>query len=136
MNSEEEAEYTITIEYNEFITRLDLDEILESIDRIIEAKLLVYFGIRDLADKPHSYIFPYWEHIKPKLTYLGIRSVSAGSITLDVVVSIAVLKYVAKRFKKGVDKSTLVDEFARSGQLTGDIIGSLDFGHFEGMKSR
>jgi hypothetical protein len=39
MDGSQDSEYTITIEYDEFITRFDLDEILTSIDRIIEVDL-------------------------------------------------------------------------------------------------
>jgi len=57
-------------------------------------------------------------------TNAGITSVSAGTITLAVFAGGVVLGYVAKRFKKGVDKSLLAEELERSGRLSGDVFGS------------
>jgi hypothetical protein len=125
MEGSEEPEYTITIEYDEFLTRFDLDEILGSIDRIIEAEVFDYFDPEfRFYRKRYPYSLPYWERDEPEFSYLGIKSVSAGSITLAVFVSGAVVGYVAKRFKKGVDKSLLADELERSGRLTGNVFGS------------
>ncbi len=125
MDGSQDSEYTITIEYDEFITRFDLDEILTSIDRIIEVELLDYFDPEFRYPRTrYPYILPYWEHAEPEFSYLGITSVSAGSITLAVFAGGVVLGYVAKRFKKGVDKSLLAEELERSGRLSGDVFGS------------
>jgi hypothetical protein len=125
MEGSEEPEYTITIEYDEFITRFDLDEILRSIDRIIEIEVFDYFDpeFRFLRRR-YPYSAPYWENAEPEFSYLGIRSISSGSITLAVFASGAVVGYVARRFKKGVDKSLLAEELERSGRLTGNVFGS------------
>jgi hypothetical protein len=125
MDGSEEPEFTITIEYDEFVTRFDFDEILRSIDRIIETELLDYFD-------PESYFrrrgYPYslrrWEGYEPEFSYLGIKSASTGSITLVVFVGGVVLGYVARRFKRGVDQSILAQELERSGRLTGNVLGS------------
>ncbi len=122
----DEPEYTIVIDYEHFVTRFDLDEILGSIDRIIEAELLDYFDPEfRYIRRRYPYPFSFWEHGEAQLSYVGIKSVGAGSITLTVFVGGVVLGYVARRFKKGVDKSLLADELERSGRLAGDVMGSV-----------
>ncbi len=124
--SNDEAEFIITIEYDEFITRFDLDEILGSIDRIIEFEYLDHLGPDFwILRQRILHFFPYWGRPKPDFTYIGIKSVEAGSITLGVFLGGAVLGYVAHRFKKGVDESLFAEELERSGILRGDIVGSL-----------
>lgn len=127
MGGDEGPDYTITIEYDDFVTRLDLDEILRTIDRIIETELLFYFFGPDLFRLRLNYpdLPPYWDTGEPEFSYVGIRSVESGSITLVAFVGGAVLGYVAKRFKRGVDKSILAEELARSGRLSGDFFGQL-----------
>lgn len=126
MAEELEYEYTIAIDYDDFVTRFDLDEILSSIDRIIEEELLSdldprfdYFLRRSY---PFGYPFRYRE--EPALSYVGITTVESGSILLTVVASTAVAAYVARRFKKGVDRSLLAEELERSGRLAGDLLGT------------
>jgi len=123
MAIEDEPEYTITVEYDDFITRFDLDEILGSIDRIIEAEVL------GALDRPLRFrLGPYqWRYREPEdadFSYIGIKSVGAGSITFTIFASGIVLGYVAKRFRKGVDTSLFAEEIERSGRLSGDVIGS------------
>ena len=126
MDGPDEPEYTIVIDYEDFITRLDLDEILGSIDRIIEAELLDYYDPEfRYIRRRYPYPFSFWEHGESELSYVGIKSVGAGSITLTVFVGGVVLGYVARRFKKGVDKSLLAEELERSGRLAGDVMGSV-----------
>jgi hypothetical protein len=126
MKNEEDPEYTITIEYKDFVTRFDLDEILSAIDRIIETEVLGYFDpdLRILR-RQYPYGRPYWGGGDSELSFLGIKSVDAGSITLTVIVGGAVVAYVARRFKKGVDKSLFADEVERSGRMTGDVFGAV-----------
>ena len=124
MHEGEQPEYTITIEYDEFITRFDLDEILTSIDRIIEAEFLDYLDPEfHFLRRRYPYFLPYWGQPGPQLSYLGIKSAAAGSITLSVFVGGVVVGYVAKRFKKGVDSSLVAEELERSGKLAGDFFG-------------
>jgi len=122
----DDSEFSITIEYDGFITRFDLDEILVSIDRIIEIEILDYWDpeFRFLRRR-YPYLSPYWDHAEPDFSYIGIKSVEAGSITLGVFLGGVVVGYVAHRFKKGVDKSLLAEELERSGRLTGNVVGVL-----------
>jgi hypothetical protein len=123
MEKEENPEYSIVIEYDDFLTRFDLDEILSSIDKIIEEELLDYDD-PDYRFLRRRYPFAYWHRDQPELSYIGIAGVSQGSIILTVFASGAVAAYVARRFKRGVDKSLLADQLERSGQLAGDILGA------------
>jgi hypothetical protein len=111
-------EYEIVVDYNEFLTRFDLDEVISSIDRIIESSIVPLF-----VEFPSYY--PY-EYIRdPIFSYVGIKGVSRGSMVLEIIISTAVVTYVARRFKKGVDVSLLADEIERSGRITGDFFGGL-----------
>lgn len=126
MEHKDEPEYTITIEYDDFLTRFDLDEILASIDHIIETKLLDYYGPDfQFFRQRYWYFAPYREGIESEFSYLGIKSVDAGSITLTVFVSGVVLGYVAKRFMKGVDQSLFAEELEHAGRMVGDLFGSV-----------
>ena len=123
-DTEEVPEYTITIEYDDFLTRLDLDEIIRSIDRIIEDHLLDFYDVPFFVLRQRYGAFTR-DPENPEFTYIGIRSISAGSITLSVFVTTSVLLYVARRFRKGVSESLLADEIQRSGRLAGDVLGSV-----------
>ena len=59
------------------------------------------------------------------LSYIGIISVERGSVTLTVIFGTAVASHVARRFAKGVDRSTFVDELEKSGKLMGDTAGRI-----------
>ena len=124
MANEGEKEFSILIEYDDFLTRFDLDEILSSIDRIIEDELLSKFDPVFRFRLWRHYPFPYWYRDAPELSYVGIAAVDRGSIILTVLASGAVATYVARRFKKGVDKSLLAEQLERSGLLVGDVLGS------------
>ena len=125
-SNNDKAEFIISIEYDGFITRFDLDEILTSLDRIIESELLSQLGLNYwILRRRISYFFPLWGESKPDFTYIGIKSVKAGSINLVVFIGGAVLGYVARRFKKGVDESLFAEELERSGILTGNLLGIL-----------
>jgi len=129
VGEEESPEYLITIEYDNFLTRFDLDEILKSIDRIIEWELLDYYydylPLEFSARRRYRASLFGFGDFEPRFSYVGIESVGSGSIILKVVAGIAVLKYVVTRFKKGVDESLLVNELARSGRIAGDLLGAL-----------
>lgn len=123
-DTDEVPEYAITIEYDDFLTRLDLDEIIGSIDRIIEDHLLDFYDVPFFAFRQR-----YGAYIRdpdnPEFTYIGIKSINAGSITLTVVVTTGVLFYVTRRFGKGVSESLLADEIQRSGRMAGDVLGNV-----------
>ena len=125
MANEGKKEFSILIEYDDFLTRFDLDEILSSIDRIIEDELRsnIYPEFDLLFRK--LYPFRYWYRDTPELSYVGITAVDRGSIILTVLASGAVATYVARRFKKGVDKSLLAEELERSGFIVGNLLGSV-----------
>lgn len=122
----DDSEFSITIEYDGFVTRFDLDEILGAIDRIVEIEILDYWDpeFRFLRRR-YPYYWPYWEQTEPDFSYIGIKSVEASSITLGVFLGGVVVGYVAHRFKKGVDKSLFAEELERSGCLTGNVVGVL-----------
>jgi len=126
MTQEENPEYVICIEYDDFLTRFDLDEVLTSIDGIIEEKVFDYLDPEfHFLRRRFPYKWPFWVRGEPELSYLGIKSIEQGSITLGVFIGGAVVGYVAHRFKKGVDASLFAEELQRSGRLTGDVFGSL-----------
>lgn len=124
MAEELEYEYTIAIDYDDFVTRFDLDEILSSIDRIIEEELLSGLGLPFYYRYSYPFGYPFQHREEPALSYVGITAVDRGSILLTVVASTTVAAYVARRFKKGVDGSLLADELERSGRLAGDLLGT------------
>jgi hypothetical protein len=125
MNDEKEQELVIKVDFEDFVTRLDLDEILSSIDRIIEMELF-----REIKPELHLWeeffgVFPAYKYGQPKMTYLGIRSINSGSLIIGAFIGGAVLAYVGTRFAKGVDESLLADELKRSGRITGDALGRI-----------
>ena len=122
MSHQNAPEYTITIEYNDFLTRFDIDEILSSIDRIIEDELLSVLDPHYEFLRRNGYFYLYHQET-PQLSYIGITAVDRGSISLIVLSSGAIAGYVAHRFKKGVDKSLLAEELERAGQIVGDVLG-------------
>ncbi len=124
MESDDNPEYSIIIEYEDFLTRFDLDEILSSIDRIIESELVEYYypEFRYLRTS-YPYLFKLGLAEDSDLSYIGIKSIGSGSIELTVVAGAFVVGYVARRFKKGIDKSLFAEELERSGRLAGDILG-------------
>jgi len=124
METDNNPEFSIIIDYDGFLTRFDLDEILSSIDGIIEDELLSEFD-PDYRFMRRRYPYPYWYRETPELSYIGITAVDRGSIILTVIASGAVATYVARRFKKGVDKSLLAKQIERSGKMTGDVLGSV-----------
>lgn len=131
LKEESEPEYTITIEFDEFLTRFDLDDVLSAIDRIIEDELAARFDPDlDFWLARRKRFYPLWpwpfgSGEAPEFSYVGITAVGAGSVILTFLVSGAVATYVARRFKKGVDKSLLAEEIERSGRLAGDVFGAL-----------
>ena len=124
METDNNPEFSIVIDYDDFLTRFDLDEILSSIDGIIEDELLSEFDPEFRFMRRH-YPYPYWYREAPELSYIGITAVDSGSIILTVIASGAVATYVARRFKKGVDKSLLAKQIERSGKMTGDLFGTI-----------
>jgi hypothetical protein len=93
---ESELEYTITIEFEEFLTRFDLDEVLASIDRLIEDEILARLDPEFdfwLERRKRFYPFwprPFWSGEAPELSYVGITGVGAGSVIATFLVSGAV----------------------------------------------
>jgi hypothetical protein len=124
METDNNPEFSIIIDYDDFLTRFDLDEILSSIDGIIEDELLSEFD-PDYRFMRQLYPHPYWYRETPELSYIGITAVDRGSIILTVIASGAVATYVARRFKKGVNKSLLAKQIERSGKMTGDVLGGV-----------
>jgi hypothetical protein len=116
MPVDDSLECTIRIEYDDFLTRFDIDEVLGSIDRIIE----VEFFLPYLDFPPFRY--PYLALDASEFSYVGIKSFDSGSLLLTVFISGSVATYVATRFKRGVNKSLLADQIERSGRLTGDFL--------------
>src|SRR4051812_40921930 len=95
MLGDDQPEYFITIEYDDFVTRLDLFEILTAIDRIIEDEILDYWDPEyGFFRRRFRYKWPFWLREEPELCYLGIKSVEAGSITLGVFLGGVVVGYV------------------------------------------
>lgn len=121
----EDGNFTITIEFDGFLTRFDLNEILSSIDFIIEDQIISH---RTYSFDP---ILRYFlEEARPRrrtplFSYLGITSVSSGSITFTVLLSSSVILYVAKNFKKGFLKGSLDEEISRSGLISNNFISNI-----------
>ena len=124
MNDETEHELLITIDFENFVTRFDLDEILGSIDRIIERE--IFRDIHPMWFLSEEFFGPFeHKYNQPRMTYLGIRSINSGSLIIGAFIGGAVLAYVGTRFAQGVDESLLADELKRSGRITGDSVGRI-----------
>lgn len=122
MSHKAEFEFSIIIEYDDFLTRFDLDEILSSIDRMVEDELLSYHDPEYRCLRQRYPISSYHRE-DAGLSYLGITGIRDGSITFSMLASGTVASYVAHRFRKGVDKILLAEQIERSGQLTSDSLG-------------
>ena len=125
MNDETEHELIISVSFDDFVTRFDLDEILGSIDRIIEQE--IFWGVYPKWLLEEEIFGPFYEHRfhQPRMTYLGIRSINSGSLIIGAFIGGAVLTYVGTRFARGVDESLFADELKRSGRITGDSLGRM-----------
>lgn len=108
-----DQEIEVHIEFNEFITRLELNYILESIDREIERVILP-----DVLRSPSR-------HSRPITTHIGISGVAQGSIILRLVFGKKVGQYVEKRFRRGLKKSALGPELERSGKIAGNLLAEI-----------
>ena len=122
-------DYTIHIEFEGFLTRFDIDEIISSIDSIVESQLLP--PSPSLPSSRYGFPWPpewseglYWG-TPPRLSYVGVVGVSRGSISLVFTIAAAVALYVANRFKKGVNDSLFAKELERSGRMFGDALGPI-----------
>jgi DNA helicase HerA-like ATPase len=114
----ESSEYLIVIEYEDFLTRFDLDEILSSIDSIIEDELLSNLDPNFRRwRRRHHYLFPHEYRDVPELSYVGITAADRGSMVLTVLVSAAIAAYVARRFRSGADQGVLAGPLERAGKL-------------------
>jgi hypothetical protein len=122
--SHEGWDYSVVIEYDDFLTRFDLDEILSSIDRIIEDELLSNIdpGVGS-SRRRHHYLSPHQFGHTPELSYIGVTSADRGSVTLTVHASGAIPAYVARRFRNGGDNA-LATHLERSGKLANFSFGS------------
>jgi hypothetical protein len=120
------AELRITIEYDDSLTRFDLDEILSSIDRIIESARFYLEPEFSLRSRWSGVLNWYGaSQATPNLTYVGIRAIEPGSLEILAFIGGAVVSYGAQRFRKGVDSSILGKELERSGRLFGGLVGPL-----------
>ena len=114
-----ESQYSIAIEFDNFITRFDLDYVIYTIDRIID------------GDEPPEFSdfesdFYYWYRRRyPGYSYVGITSVRQGSVVLSVVISSAVSAYVSKRFFPQFREGRLSEEIKRTAKLADDALGSV-----------
>ncbi|SDA16033.1 hypothetical protein SAMN05216315_1075 [Nitrosospira sp. Nsp18] len=115
---EYEPEFTITITYDNFLTRFDLDEILSWIDTLIEDELLSRWHPHLCL--PSFYLFPLRK--ASELSFIGIRSTDKGALTLNVAFSTAVAVYVGRRFKPSVGKSFLADQLDLTGGVANGVI--------------
>lgn len=121
----DEIRIQIRIEFNDFITRMDLDEILRSIDGIIELELYRHYLPKSLPYLIGRHALSRAQGQKANISFLGIRSVENGSLLIVAFIGGSVLTYVGKRFARGVDDTALADELRRSGRLTGNAVASL-----------
>jgi hypothetical protein len=125
METDKNVEYSIIIDYDDFLTRFDLDEILSSLDRMIEDELLSGFDdYYDIIRRRGYYPYPYLFREDSGLSYIGITAVDRGSIALTIIVSPEVLTYVMRRFMVGVNKSLLAKEVSRSVKITDALLGN------------
>jgi hypothetical protein len=86
---------TIRIGFRGFLTRFDLDEVISSIDGLVQSELLLRIPVlRQLPVREYPRA--------PRLSYVGIVGVRPGSIVLVTLIGGAVAGYVVQRFKKGV----------------------------------
>ncbi len=114
----QESQYSITIEFDEFLTRFDLDAIIYNIDRIIDGDEneepfdfdeYLYISLRGL--------------VRPRNSYVGITAVSQGSLILTVLLSSTVSGYVSKRFFPEFRDGRLSDEIKRTAKLSDEALG-------------
>lgn len=118
------ADFSITIEYEGFLTRFDIDEIIEALDSMILSMLS-----SEVAPRSTLHSRSWWSYRETQwpsqVSFVGIRSIVPGSLTLLVFIGGVVVSYVGHRFAKGVDHSLLGTELKHSGQLFGNLVGPL-----------
>jgi len=113
-----EPQYSIKIEYDDFLTRFDLDSVIQIIDRIID------------GDDPSGFVdfeyeFDYFYRRRfPINSYVGITSVRRGSLILSVLISSTVSGYVSKRFFPQFREGRLSGEIKRTARLSDEALGS------------
>jgi hypothetical protein len=102
----------LTIDYESFIARQELDYILESVDRIIGETLLPDLVLEHAGGRPVG-------------SYIAISGVRSGSVTLLLLAGAPVAIYLKNRFAKGAKKGRLAKEVEATGKLVSDALGSL-----------
>lgn len=106
-------EYELVIDFEEFITRQELNYILLSLDRIIEQQLFpdIYYS----RTSPRGPVF----------TYLGITGASAGSIILGLGAGKKIFKYASRRIGLGFERGKFGIELERSGEIVSNALGGI-----------
>lgn len=106
-------EYELVIEFEEFITRRELNYILLSLDRIIEQQLFpnIYYS----RPSPRGPVF----------TYLGITGASAGSIILGLGTGKKIFKYASRRIGRGFERGQFGNELERTGEIVSNAFGGI-----------
>jgi len=112
-----EPQYSIAIEFDDFLTCFDLDYVIDTIDRIID-------GVEPRDYFPYDDEFPYWYQRRfAGNSYVGITSVRRGSVVLTVLISSAVSSYVARRFFPAFRGGRVSEEIKRTARLSDEVLG-------------
>lgn len=106
----------VMLEYDHFITKHDLNAIIDEIDIIVEEFIHQELKRKwKLGGKRRSR--------RPELSYVGITGVYPACICLIIIIGAPVAVYVATHFKAGLSKSALARQLERTGVLVGDEVG-------------
>jgi hypothetical protein len=102
--------YDVVIEFDEFITRAELNTILTEIELAIESYLLRRAGLSPLEGRQVGG------------TYLQIRAASSGSIIIAVTAIVA--GFLAPSLKQGWGKGEAAKETQRIGKSLSNVMGA------------
>jgi len=141
-DSDDEDQITVRIEYAEYLTRLDLHEILDSLDSTVSeimvgARLLPAPSLRPYSN-PFDFLQIWREPVLPGFTFnsgsataaavppfFRIKSFGTGSVVMTGILSVYAATTVLNPLKRGVDSSNLRKEIERLGRVSGDVLSAV-----------
>ncbi len=122
-DSVEGAEISVTVDYDGFLTRIDVTDILLALDSAVLSLSERGFYRRAYIDR---FVDADGFHDSPLEVpaFFAIRSFQAGSLILTGVISITAARY-GKRLLDGYKKARVEDQLSRLGNLGGAYINDV-----------
>jgi hypothetical protein len=125
-----EAAIVLRVEFDGYLTRFDLWEILQGLDELV-FKVLVHEELVEPAVGGTQFPFPSFDVTRGRitvgsellpLTFFQITSMGKGSLLLTGILSGAVAAHVLRKLRTGIRRSGLDAQLERLGEISGDLL--------------